>query len=117
MGAAGARDRAAHCRGGSPNAFGRPASGDTLEVDFEIFIIAGIIANQTDPSKSMDLDFASRSDSYGISFKSDGPVFDLPGGFTVNSIDAKITDNQWKPDIFFDGAECDGLDRWTLDFP
>jgi hypothetical protein len=92
-------------------------AGDTLEVDFEISVRAGVFVNQEDTSNSYDLDFADRSSMYGISFKQNEPVFDLPAGFTANSQDGKIQDNMWSPDIYFDGVECDGLDRWTAANP
>jgi hypothetical protein len=33
------------------------------------------------------------------------PVFDLPAGFTANSVEGNIEDNLWTPFIFFDGFE------------
>jgi hypothetical protein len=32
-----------------------------------------------------------------VSFPTDGPVFDLPAGYTANSVDGSIVDNRWVP--------------------
>ena len=32
-----------------------------------------------------------------VSFPTDGPVFNLPEGYTANSVDGSIVDNHWTP--------------------
>lgn len=92
-------------------------AGYSLTVELEISMTVGLFANAADTSNSLDIDFADDSSMYGMGFSRTGPVFDLTTGFTVNSLDGNIVNNQWSPPSFFDGFECDGLNAWSLSVP
>lgn len=49
-----------------------------------------------------------------MSFPRTGPVFDLPAGFTVSSVEGNIEDNLWTPPIFFDGFEFGDAAVWSI---
>ncbi len=92
-------------------------AGDTLTVELRIDTTVGLFANNTAPSKSLDIDFLNRDSTYGISFSRTGSVFDLPAGFTANSLDGDIANNQWLSEpipLLNDGLECGGQSLWEF---
>ena len=88
-------------------------TGDTLEVELSISMRFGLFTDNGTPSKSADVDLADTPSMFGVSFSRTGPVFDLPAGFTVDSIDGNIEDNQWTPPIHFDNFECGDTNAWS----
>ncbi len=88
-------------------------AGDTLTVELRISMSVALFTDPGDVSKSISVDFADTPSEYGISFSRTGPVFDLPAGYTVSSVDGRIDDNLWTPPIFFDGFECGDTHSWT----
>lgn len=71
--------------------FGSPARLFPVNTPFSIGLILEAAANAT-PGTSAYAAFL-----HTLSFATDGPVFDLPAGFTVNSVDGGIVDNRFFP--------------------
>jgi hypothetical protein len=68
-------------------------TGVPLIVELELSGAAIASDTSSDPmTASSSLDFPN-----GLSFPTSGPVFILPAGFTVNSVDGQIVDNQFVP--------------------
>ncbi len=88
-------------------------AGDTLIVKLQIAMDIGLFTDPGHVSKDASIDFADTPSMNGVSFSRTGPVFDLPAGYTVNSVDGRIEDNLWTPEIFFDGFECGDTNSWT----
>jgi len=61
-----------------------------------LLIVLRASASAYDPIQAAD---ASCDAGNTLSFPRNTPVFDLPAGYTVNSMEAGITDNLWTPDV------------------
>jgi hypothetical protein len=69
-------------------------AGDRLEVIVSISVRA-VLGLSAPGSKSADVDYASLAGVYGARFAQAGPVLNLPPGYTVDSVDGNIVNNQY----------------------